>query len=308
MAHEDVTQDILKTVAYFDVFEYPLTALEVQRYCANHLLSIGDTMRYLDALVQGGALATRHGLYFFPGRQEIVGTRLIRYQQAWNKFAIARRAVELLRYVVGVRFIGVCNNTAYQNASLKSDIDVFIIVQQGRLWTARLLITLLMSVLRLRRHGRTIANRICLSFYVTDEHLDFSDIALTPEDPYLVYWIATLYPVYDDGVYKEFLAKNTWWQTLLPGAQSIQPTIHRRVMSSAWTNRFMTWGRYFLGGRAEHWAKLIQYGKIQRNTHSALHQHTTSVIVNDSMLKFHETDRRAHYATLWRERCAQLHL
>lgn len=38
--------------------------------------------------------------------------------------------------------------------------------------------------------------KFCLSFYVTRDHANLQGIKLRPLDPYLVYWLAHLVPIY----------------------------------------------------------------------------------------------------------------
>lgn len=89
MTVRDTQQVILETIAYFDVFEYPLTPLEIKRFCYKPMsvFSLQSCIVELDQLVATGKLETRHGFYFL-GRRAIVATRLRRYQESWNKFAL----------------------------------------------------------------------------------------------------------------------------------------------------------------------------------------------------------------------------
>ena len=91
--------------------------------------------------------------------------------------------------------MALCNSRAMGEADENSDIDLFIITKKGNLWTARCIVTVLSSLMGIRRrntHGlqkwgpdyiKRTKDKFCLSFFITEEHLDFDDIRLQPEDP-----------------------------------------------------------------------------------------------------------------------------
>ncbi len=125
------------------------------------------------------------------------------------------------------------NNSGNNNARRDSDIDLFIITSANRLYLTRFLITLVLTVMRLRRHGKKVIDRLCLSFYVSEDSLEFEQIKVGEKDPYLVYWMANLFPLYDRGGYDEFLAKNSWLKNNLPNHLSKHGSFQRRVEDSS---------------------------------------------------------------------------
>src|SRR2546427_10063583 len=67
-----VEQAVLRTVAYADVFDYPLHALEVHRY----LHGIAATVEATEAaLAKCSALSRRDGFYTLRGRESLVAVR-----------------------------------------------------------------------------------------------------------------------------------------------------------------------------------------------------------------------------------------
>jgi len=92
-----------------------------------------------------------------------------------------------------------------------SDIDLFIIAKENRLWTVRILTTLYFSILGQRKTNKKHAGKFCLSFFITEKKLNFQDFALK-DDIYLYFWIVFLKPLLDkENIYERFLkAQNTW--------------------------------------------------------------------------------------------------
>jgi hypothetical protein len=187
-------------------------------------------------------------------------------------------------------------------------VDVFIIVKQGRLWVTRLLVTLVLSLFRLRRHREDVANKICLSFYLTDQSLDLSRIALFPDDVYLMYWLDELIPLYDPkDMYARVRQENAWVKKFVPDALQSHDVLHRWKVKDTWLVHIVRgiWSLFLLsvwGDAVERLAKKMQQWKMNKNTKSVQHAPDTRVVVSDEMLKFHENDRRAYYRDEWKKK------
>jgi len=109
-------------------------------------------------------------------------------KKMWKK---ARRYVRFLQIVPFVRMVSVCNNLAFSKVREGSDIDIFIIAKNGRLFLVRSFVTFLLQILGVRRHGKKISKRFCLSFFIDESVMDLSKIALE-NDIYLAFWIKIL--------------------------------------------------------------------------------------------------------------------
>jgi len=303
---------IISTVAFFDIFDYPLTLVEIYKwlYQPDMKYQLYEISQGLDSEALKNRISTKSGFYFLAGREKIIQTRLERYQIAEKKFKIALRTVWFLHTIAFIKMIAVCNNVGYNNGSKESDIDFFIIVRKGRLWLSRLIITLVTTLLGVRRHNKKTVDRVCLSFYISDDHLDLSDIALKPADPYLAYWLATLAPIYNRGIYSTFIKANDWLGSHLPNFYF--PTLNNRrlIKDNSFVRSIksldeLVWGGFF-GDWLEQLAKFIQLKKMRKDFSGD--RGDTRVVINDSMLKFHETDRRSEYRTLWQERLKNLRI
>ena len=302
----ELKQAIIRALAFFDLFDHPLTAEELYRFLWQApRISYNDFVEMCE-IRNLRNYEKRFGFYFLPGREAIVETRRVRTVDNDAKLKIAGRAAKILRWVPFARAVFLCNNVAFNTADSDSDIDVLIIAKQGRIWITRLLATLLLSLFRLRRTKTKITNRICLSFYLSDRHLNLSDIAIGEPDIYLIYWLAQLTPLYDpDNLMASLISANRWVEKFLSNVwdnrsaqialKSVQsaPTL-RRMFEIAWQGVY--------GNLVESQAKEIQLAKMRRNVGSAQNAGDTRVVVNDEMLKFHENDRRGEYRERWGER------
>lgn len=303
--YTDLEKSILKTISYFDIFQYPLTSLEIYKWLfePEKNYSLSEVISALDSLVERNILEKKFGFYFLPQKSNDIITRLNRYYLAEKKYKIALSVIGKIKWLKYIRAIMICNNVGYNNAQAESDIDFFIITKKKRIWFSRILITLFVSIIMRRRHAKEIANRACLSFYLAEDHFNIEDISVKPLDIYLVFWLATLAPVLNQEVYENFLAANSWHQNFLPNFYPASMSIRRKEKINSVLNK----EKYnFVGEIMEKLSARVQRFKMKGHYNP---NHTgTEVITNDSMLKFHENDRRQQYLKDWQARLKNLNL
>lgn len=295
---------ILRTLAYFDVFDYPLTADQVWRWLypetgQNMDVTLENVRAVLESAVREHKVAFVDSYYCLPGRENIVHIRNRRWQFGQKKWRRARAAARFLEIVPFVRMVAVVNTLAIDNAQAGSDMDFLIITAPHRIWMTRLMVTGIISMLGYRRHGDKIKDRICLSFYATTEAMDFSKLQLQPTDPHFTFWTSQAVPLINDKeTYEKYQAANAWVNKLLPNAWSwdwkkrvLKPNKHLRMIKAYFETAFSQ----PIGDMLEGMARDRQLAKMEKNTKSKAKEGTTEVVISDDMLKFHEDDRRGRY-------------
>lgn len=307
---------IKKTLAYFDTFDFPLTAEEIYRWLWAYegMITLFDIKQALDELVAKKEIMQKSSFYCFPGREKTIRLRQDAIPLIKEKMSLARKATKILRFVPFLRAVYVCNTVAGAIPHEHSDIDVFIVIRRHRLWMTRAMITVLLSVFRMRRTVERVHNKICLSFYITEDHLSLNDIRWGESDIYLAYWIDQLVPVFDrEMLIERIYRENTWVKKWLPHAFP-HPTAHPKwqVSESKMSRFFQDKVERVLAGSngdmIEVKAKQWQKKKMGRNIYSLQDLPDSRVVVNDTMLKFHENDRREYFRQRWRNRCFELHI
>ncbi len=299
-----------KTLAYFDLFSCPITKEELYTYLFSpqEEISFDTFVRRLHTLEASKekCFETSCGYYFLPAKQETVTMRERRVWYIEKKLKIAKRAARLLRYIPFVKAFFVCNQIQI-GVTQKSDIDVLIVVKQGRMFFTRLCITFLLGLFRLRRGKKKVTDRICLSFYVTDNALDFSSLQIGEPDIYFTYWLATLIPVYDpeDSLQKIF-SNNIWATKNLPHAfESVPLGSDWKVTNNMFSLFIKQWLEKILqgkwGDKLEAATKKFQLKHMQGNKSSVQNQ-DSRVVISDTLLKFHENDRRDLFRQEWEKR------
>ncbi|MBI5023003.1 MAG: hypothetical protein HZC05_02460 [Candidatus Magasanikbacteria bacterium] len=313
----DLGEAVKKTLAFFELFKHPLTSFELHKllYCEKKI----DLSEIVLQVKQAGIQEANGFFFLSSGSSDLHLERQDRAISNDRKFVLARRAARLISWVPFVRLVAVCNTLSFEAADKGSDIDFFIITRSCRIWLARFLVSAILSIFNLRRRGYDVTDKICLSFFISDDDLDLRKIALPIDaqgnpDIYLVYWISNLIPLTNRGkTLEKFWQANDWafayladfdWQEKIKNLREIN--IWRGLN---WTQDCLerNLGNYF-GDCLEKFLKKIQLFKILRHQQSRYFEQGTAVVVNDKMLKFHEEDRREFFRNKWREICVGLNI
>ena len=144
------------------------------------------------------------------------------YRIAQQKFKKAVSIARILRFIPGVLLIAVSNSLSYNRAKNESDIDLFIITSRSSAWVVRFMSLSILTVLHKRpsphlRDENKNRDKICLSFFITEEELDIEPYKICVHDAYLRLWIQNLKPLYEEkGMYKKFIQANQWAFTPTP--------------------------------------------------------------------------------------------
>ena len=130
---EAIINEIIRVLAFFDMFDHPLTWPELWRF-----LSIDCSMEKLKEVLDSrynlyanpsllDKIDKKNGFYFLAGREEIFETRRRRYNYTDRKFKRAIKITKIFRLIPWIRMVAIGNIIGTDNLKDKSDIDFFII-------------------------------------------------------------------------------------------------------------------------------------------------------------------------------------
>lgn len=303
--HNKALQDaILRTVAFFDLFDYPLTAWEIWKFgLFEERTELPAVMAALERDDLSGKISRQNSFYFLVSREMLLDLRLARYNETDRKMKRTLAVAKLFRLIPWIKMIAVSNVIGSHNMKAESDIDLFIIAAEGRLWLTRFCCTALAKLLRLRPTENRTRDTICLNFYVSEQALDLERLRLE-SDIYLPFWITNLIPIYNlDDTYENFIAANRWLDRLLPNW--LPGSLPARRSLASRPNR--SWHRAIdsLFGRFEAKCKNFQLKILPPELKNRMNR-GSEVVLNDQMLKLHHKDRRSEYSVAWREKTANI--
>ena len=297
-------QAVIRTVAYFDMFEYPLTHWEVYLFLYSEdrkrctLLDIEQTLE--ESVLLKKKLFFQDGFVGFAGKEKTIATRQRRYVGSHHKYHIVKRFVRLAKAVPFIDLIASCNNLAFSNAKKESDLDFFIVAKKGALPFVRLSLVLLSMVFFSRPQENSHEDTICLSFIIDTGHDELDSMARKEGDIYLTYWYATLIPLYvrDEASYYALEKSNAALLSRLPhhlprtstvltitGTDSI-----RRLFEMMWTLLRLDALHSILYS--------LQVKRLPKEIVDTMNN-SSSVIVTPSIFKTHIHDKREHIHEAW---------
>ncbi|MAU00154.1 MAG: hypothetical protein CL608_23690 [Anaerolineaceae bacterium] len=201
-------QAIWRTVAYVDLFDYPLTAVEIHRY----LDSVPATASEVARMLVGSAALTDHlshhaGFFCLPQREEIVEIRHERRRRAQQLWPEAVRYGRLIARLPFVRMVAVTGSLAMNNVAEDADIDYFLVTENGRLWLTRALV---IAIVRLAARRGVI---LCPNYFVAE-----SALTLPERNIYTAREIVQMVPLFGHDIYKQLRQHNCWASQFMPNA------------------------------------------------------------------------------------------
>jgi hypothetical protein len=283
-------KNIISTVVYYDILDYPLTSFEIWKYLIennkaaedrNEKYDLEDVIEELEKSQKlKFHLDEYRGFYFSKGRKELVEQRTERNKISERKFKIVENATRLLRFVPFVRMVAVTGRMAMKNANKNSDLDFLIVLKQGKIFTGRILVTLLIHLLGIRRYGSKIKDRICLNYFIADEFLDisFKDLFASSEYSFII-------PVFGWETFRKFQKKNLWIKDYRKNFQPDKMKNWKLLEDSKFSKNIRKTGEYlFRFGFIEEVLKKFQMNRIMNDPRT--HKAGSYVTANDKELIF----------------------
>ncbi len=277
-----------KNLVFHDIFSYPLTTRELQKLAWQDELRVDtNNIKY----------QTQAGFYFLPNKSENIRIRGDNFVTSVNKLRKAKRLIKWLRLLPSVKMIAVCNSLGYLNANEASDIDLFIIAAKGKIWLTRFWLQSFLKLLRLRPYDRgQKQDSFCLTFFLSQDNLNISNLQITNPDIYLAYWVVRLLPIYDPAnIYQDFLQANSWVKKYFSQVEAIQ-------LDNDWLVKKSFFRYFFIFLTFNFWTKILKKIQLRLLPHSLqqLANQDSRVIMTDQVLKFHGIDdKREYYNKIW---------
>lgn len=195
---------ILETLAYSDIFDYPLRLDELHRYLTFHV-DIECLLQTIGLL--HGQVGEKDGYYFLAGREIIVEIRKHREAHSQKLFQLALRFGKIIGSLPFIRMVALTGSLAVLNSSDESDFDFMLVAAAGRVWIARAFALLLNRITRL--FGYTL----CPNLIISENALIWS-----PHDLYSARELCQMIPISGLDVYGKLMRANEWVRDFLPNA------------------------------------------------------------------------------------------
>jgi hypothetical protein len=199
-------QSILKTLAYFNVFNYPLKKEEIISYLD---ASFSDTEmdKAFRVLLNEKLIFRVDEFYALYNNPFLVQRRKKGNERAIKQLRIAAKVARLLSRFPYVRGVFVSGSLSKNFADDGSDIDFFIITAKNRLWIARTIMHLFKKLTYLtgKQHW------FCMNYFVDETALEIRE-----KNIFTATEVITALPLRGDSIFRDFITANEWTKKYYP--------------------------------------------------------------------------------------------
>jgi predicted nucleotidyltransferase len=201
-----VKQDILATLSYFDIFDYPLTQTEIAQFLKSDYCHEEFTV-CLNNLIMESWVHKFDEFYTLHDNYSLVQRRRKGNIQAKSMLKTAEKIAGFLSGFPFVKGIAISGSLSKNFADENSDIDFFIITERNRLWLARTFMHCFKKIAILLKKQ----DWFCMNYYIDEEMLQIRE-----KNIYTATEVATLLPLRGIGIFQEFFKQNAWSKNFLP--------------------------------------------------------------------------------------------
>jgi predicted nucleotidyltransferase len=199
-------KSIIKTLAYYDIFDYPLTAEEIYYNLGTNHVSVQDIQNEVELLCKDRLTYKKGNFYLLRNDENFITRRLQGNRLAEKKINSAYRMTKFISKFPYVRAILLSGSISKGYMDKDSDVDYFIITQPNRLWVTRLLLMLFKKVFLL--NSRKV---FCINYFVDTETLEIEE-----KNIFTATELTTLIPTYGKELYDELNNRNAWIREFYP--------------------------------------------------------------------------------------------
>lgn len=197
---------IIRALAYYDIFSYPLTAEEIYYNLSTNHTNLAEINTELQLLTEKQIVFRQGNFFQLRNDNEHINRRNSGNQLAVKRLKTARRVTWLISRFPFIRGILLSGSISKGFMEEDSDIDYFVITHPNRVWFSRLMLMLFKKVFLL--NSRKI---FCINYFVDSENLEIQE-----KNIFTATEIVTLLPTFGKDIYDKFYEKNFWIREYYP--------------------------------------------------------------------------------------------
>ena len=203
----DLERAVLRTVAYGDVFDYPVRMDEIHRYL--EMPAQRDEVESTTQSLVPDRLASADGYFHLAGRERLVDLRCGREKVAAELWPEAIRCGHAIARLPFVRMVALTGALAMNNVDRGADLDFLIVTERDRVWLCRAFIIQLVRLHRLR------GIVICPNWVLSEDALE-----LDQRDFFAARELSQMVALAGVELYGRMRARNHWTRRFLPNANA----------------------------------------------------------------------------------------
>jgi len=203
-----LSESILKVIAYFDMFNHPVTIEEICQFLDRPARK-QDLEPVVRQLLDKRLIWQFGRFYSLRNDPQLEQRRLNGNMLATKRLKLAMRIARVLAWCPYIRGVAISGSLSKNIASKNSDYDFFIITAANRLWIARTFQYFFIkgfAWLGLRYY-------CCLNYYIDEQALEVEE-----RNVFTATEVATLLPARGRRSFQNFFSANQWIHNFIPNA------------------------------------------------------------------------------------------
>lgn len=197
---------IIRTLAYYDIFSYPLTAAEIYYNLGSNHTNLDEIKNELKNLSSYNIIYSKEEFFQLTDDEKYILRRKKGNELAKRRLKTAKKVSDLISRFPFIRGILLSGSISKGFMKEDSDIDYFIITYPNRVWFSRLILMLFKKLFLF--NSKKI---FCINYFVDSEKLEIEE-----KNIFTATEIVTLLPTYGKKIYDEFYEKNYWVKEFYP--------------------------------------------------------------------------------------------
>jgi len=206
MKHFSIKKDILATIAYFNMFEYPLKKNEIFLFLG-HSDDFSEFERALNFLTNDSVIFKIGEYYSLHNNFALAMKRQKGYEKAIRMLKKAEKAARLISAFPFIKGVAISGSLSKYFADDQTDVDFFIITAPNRLWIARTFLHLFKKLTYLLN----MQDFFCMNYFI-----DESEPLILEKNIYTATEVTTILPIRGVQTFEIFFKANGWTKNFLP--------------------------------------------------------------------------------------------
>jgi hypothetical protein len=199
-------RSIIRTLAYYDIFSYPLTADEIYYNLDENHTTPEEVKNELESLYLSQLIQFKGKFYLLKNDDSYIERRKAGNELAIKRLKTARRVSGFISRFPFIRGILLSGSISKGFMEEDSDIDYFVITHPNRVWFSRLMLMLFKKIFLF--NSKKI---FCINYFVDSENLEIQE-----KNIFTATELVTLLPTFGRDIYEELYKKNIWVKQFFP--------------------------------------------------------------------------------------------
>lgn len=229
-----IKKEILATLTYFNMFDYPLKKREIFIFLA-HEDKQHEFDEALSHLIDESAIYKIGNFYSLFNNYALAERRIRGNEKAAVMLEKAAQSAALIASFPFIKGVAVSGSLSKKFAGEDADIDFFIITAANRLWIARTFLHLFKKITFLFNQQ----DCFCMNYFI-----DEAEPGILEKNIYTAIEVATILPLRGSGIFEMFYKVNGWTKKYFPNkymrissAKEIKKTSFRTITEKMLDNK-----------------------------------------------------------------------